>query len=87
MQDGSLASDRDGRSIYGATGKYYEHGSSNVSYKTRRGKKGMTIPNNPECLSRPLGAECGNTSKGKSGGVGGGRQKRCDHGNRGGRGQ
>ena len=35
----------------------------------------MTIPNNPECLSRPLGGEFGNTAKVKSGGVGGGRRK------------
>ena len=36
-------------------------------YKNRGRKNGMTTPNNPECLSRPLGEECGNTAKGKSG--------------------
>ena len=71
MQDGSLASDRDGQGISGATGKDAEHSSRSGGYKTRRRKKGVTIPNNPECLSRTLGAECGNTAKGKSGGVGG----------------
>ena len=76
MQNGALAANGDGQSISGATGKYNEHGSSGGGYKTRRRKKGMTILKNLECLSRTLGAECGNTAKGKSGGVGGGRQKR-----------
>ena len=73
MQDGSLASDRDGQGISGATGKYANHGNSSGGYKTIRRKKGMTNPKNPERLSRPLGDECGNTAKVKSGGVGGGR--------------
>ena len=46
----------------------------------------MTIPNKPECLSRPPGAECGNTDKGKSGGVGGGIQQQQYHGIKGRRG-
>ena len=71
MQDGALASNVNGQSISGATGKYAEHGSSSGGYKTRRRKKGMTIPNNQECLSQPLSDECDNTAKGKSGGVGG----------------
>ena len=75
MQDGALASYGDGQGISIVTGKDADHGSSIGSYKTRRRKKGMTIPNNPECLSRPMGADCGNTSKGKSGGVRGGRQQ------------
>ena len=29
----------------------------------------MTILNNLECLYRPMGDECGNTAKGKLGGV------------------
>ena len=65
MQDGALAADRDRQSIFVATGKDAEHRSISGGYKTRRRKKGMTIPNNPECLSRPLGDECGNTAKGK----------------------
>ena len=69
MQDGALASNGDGRSICGATAKYSEHGSSSGGYKIRRKKKGMTIPNNPECLSWPLRDEYMNTAKGKSGGV------------------
>ena len=36
----------------------------------------MNILNNPEYLSRPLGAECGNNAKGNSDGVGGGRRQR-----------
>ena len=54
--------------------------------KIEGGKRGMTIPNNPDYLSRPLGAECGNTAKGNSGGVGGGRkqQRYHDRGRRGG---
>ena len=75
MQDGAIASDGYVKGIYRATGKYADHGSSRCGYKTRRRKKGMTIPNNPECLSRPMGAECGNTSKRKSGGVRGGRRQ------------
>ena len=75
MQDGALSSDGDGQGISRATGKDAEHRSSRDGYKTRRSKKGMTIQNNPECLSLPLGGECGNNSKGKSGCVGGGRQK------------
>ena len=72
MQDGKLASNGDGKGISGETGKDAEHGSSRGSYKTQRRKKGMTIPNNPECLSGPLGSECGNNAKGKLGGVRGG---------------
>ena len=51
MQDGALASDREVKSISGATGKDAEHRSSSGGYKTRRKKKGMTIQNNPELLS------------------------------------
>ena len=76
MQDGALASDGDGKIISGETGKYDEHGSISSGYKTRRRKKEVNIPNNPECLSWPLGGKCGNTAKGKSGGVGLGRQQR-----------
>ena len=76
MQDVTLASDRDVQIIYGATGKYSENGSSNGGYKTRRREKEMTIQNNLECLSRLLGAECGNTAEVKLDGVGGGRRKR-----------
>ena len=54
MQDGALASHGYGKGISRETGKDYEHGSSSSGYKTRRRKKGMTIPNNPECLFRPL---------------------------------
>ena len=75
MQDVALAYHGDGQGISRATGKYAEHRSSSGGYKTRRRKKGMTIPNNPELLSEPLVDECGNTSKGKSGGVGGGRRQ------------
>ena len=75
MQDVALASNGDGQSISGATGKYAEHGSSSSGYKTQRRRKGMTTPNNKECLSRTLGAECGNNAKGKLGGVGGGKQQ------------
>ena len=75
MKYGSLAADRDSQIISGATGKYPEHRSSDGSYKTGGRKKWMTIPNNPECLSRTLGEECGNTDKGKLGGFGGVRQK------------
>ena len=73
MQYGALADKGYGKSISGAPGKDAEHGFSGGGYKTRRRKKGMTILNNLECLSRTLGAECGNTAKGESGGVGGGR--------------
>ena len=72
MKDGAIAADRDGQIILGATGKDADHGSG---YKTRRRKKGMNILNNPECLSRPLGGECGNNAKVNSGGVGEGRRK------------
>ena len=34
MQDGALATNGDGKSIYGATGKYADHMSSGVGYKT-----------------------------------------------------
>ena len=73
MQDGTLASNGDGQGTSRATGKDANHGSSSGGYKTIRRKKGMTNPKNPERLSRPLGDECGNTDKVKSGGVGGGR--------------
>ena len=76
MQDVALTADGDGQSISRATGKHAEHRSSGGSLKNRRKKKRMTIPNNPECLSRPPGAEFGNTAKRKSGGVRGGRQQR-----------
>ena len=76
MQDGALATDGYGQSIYGAMGKYSENRSSGSGYKTRRREKGMTILNNPEGLSQPLRAECRNTTKGKSEGVVGGRQQR-----------
>ena len=75
MQDGALASNGYGQGISRATGKDAEHRISSVGYKTQRRKKGMTIPNNPECLYRSLGAEYGNTAKVNSGGVGGGRKK------------
>ena len=51
MKDGTLDSEGDGQYISRANDKYAEHGSSSGGYKTRRRKKGMTIPNNPECLS------------------------------------
>ena len=69
MKYGALSSNRDGKGRSRATGKDVDHMSRSGGYKTRRRKKGMTIPNNPECLSWPLGSECGNTAKGKSGGV------------------
>ena len=47
MQDSALSDKRYGPIISGATGKYYD---------TRVATAGMTIPNNPKCLSRPLGA-------------------------------
>ena len=72
MKDGALASDRDGKGISRTTGKDAESRSSSGGYKTRMGKKGMTIPNNPEFISWPLGSECGSTVKGKSGCVVGG---------------
>ena len=75
MQDGTLASHGDEQGIFKATGKDSEHRSSSGGYITRRRKKGVTILNNPECPSRPLGAEFGNTAKGKSGGVREGRQQ------------
>ena len=67
MQDGTLAANGYGQRISGATGRDSEHKSRGGGYKTRERKKGMTIPNNPECLYRPLGAERGNTAKWKSG--------------------
>ena len=73
MKDVALSSDGDGPGIFRATDKDAEHGSISGSYKTGRRKKGMTIPKNPEFLSRPLGDGCGNTAKVKLGGVGGGR--------------
>ena len=76
MQYVALSADRYGKRISGASGKYADHGISGGGYKTRRRKKGMNILNNPKCLYLPLGDECGNTSKGKSGGVGGGRRQR-----------
>ena len=76
MQYGALASNGYGQCISGATGKDAESDSSSSGYKTRGRKKGMTIPNNQGCLYRPLGVECGNIGKGKSGGVGGGKQQR-----------
>ena len=76
MQDGAIPSNRDGQGMSIATGKYADHGSISGSYKTQRSKKGVTIPNNPECLSRPLGVECGNTAKGGLGGVGGVKRQR-----------
>ena len=87
MQYGTLAATRDGQSISGATGKDAEPRSSGGGNKTQGRKKEMTIPNNPKCLSRPLGTECGNTAKGKSSGVGVKRRQQLDHGRRGGRGQ
>ena len=48
MQYGALANNGGGQIIYGATGKDAEHSSSGGGYKTRRRKKGMTIPNNLE---------------------------------------
>ena len=76
MQYGTLAANGYRQIILIATGKYADHGNSGISYKTRRRKKGMTTPNNPEYLSWNLGSECGNTAKGKLGGVGGGRRQR-----------
>ena len=75
MQDGALAADGDGKSILGSTGRDAEHRRSGDGYKTQRRKNMMTILNSPECLSWPLGAECGNTANGKSDGVRGGRHK------------
>ena len=63
MQAGALSADGDGQSISGAAGKDNEHGISNGGYKTRSRKRGVTIPNNPDSLSRPPGAECGDTEK------------------------
>ena len=65
MQDGALSDDLDGQSISRATGKDSEHGIRGGSYKLKGVKNGMIITNNPELLSQPLGAECGNTPKGK----------------------
>ena len=76
MQDGAVAANGYVQIVFIATGKYADHGNSGISYKTRRRKKGMTTPNNLECLSWNLGSECGNTAKGKLGGVGGGRRQR-----------
>ena len=73
MQDGAFAFYRYGKGVSRVTGKYAEHGSSSGGYKTRGRKKVMTISNNPDYLTRPLVAECGNIAKGKSGGVSGGR--------------
>ena len=47
----------------------------------------MTIPKKQECLSWPLGAECGNTAKGNLGGGGRGRRQQWVHDKRGGRGK
>ena len=69
MKDSTLADDGYGQIISGTTGKDAKHGSSGRGYNTRRRKKGMTIPNNPECLYWPLGDEYGNNVKVKSGGV------------------
>ena len=69
MQDGSLDADRDVQGISGETCKDYEQGGSGGGYETRRKKNRVTIPNNPECLSRILGDECGNNYKGESDGV------------------
>ena len=63
MQDGALATNGDVQSIYGSNGKDVEHRSSGGGLKTRRRKKGVTIPNNPECLYRPMGTECRNFPK------------------------
>ena len=71
MQDGVLAFNGDGQGISRATGKYAEHGSRIVGYKSQSRKKGMATPNNTECLYWPLGAECVNTAKGEMGDVGG----------------
>ena len=76
MQDGALAADGGRQSVYVKTGKDDEHRSIGGGYKTRSMIKGMTILNNPECLSRRLGGECGNTVKVKSGDFGEGRQQR-----------
>ena len=75
MQNGALFANVNVQSIFGATGKDSEHGIRGGGYKTRKMEKGLTILNNPECISPPLGAEYGDISKGKSGGVGGGRQQ------------
>ena len=50
MQDDTLVSNGDGQDISCATGKDTEHESSSGGYKTRRREKGVTIPNNPECI-------------------------------------
>ena len=75
MQDGTLASYGYGKGISKATDKYADHGSSSGGYRIKRRKKEMTIPNNPECLSQPLGDECRNTAKVKLGAVGVGRRQ------------
>ena len=75
MQNGALSDDIYGQSIYGATGKYAEHGISGGSYKTLRRKMEMNILNNPACLYRPLGYECEDTAKRNSGSVRGVRQQ------------
>ena len=69
MQDVALDADGDRQRIPGATANGDKQGSSGSSYKTRRRKNGMTIPNNLECLSQPLGSEFGNTAKIKLYGV------------------
>ena len=65
IQYGALDADGDVKIISGATGKDADHRSSGGGYKIKRRKRGATIVNNPECLYRPLGAECGNNAKGK----------------------
>ena len=59
MQDGVLDSDGDGQGISRVTDKDDEHWSSRGGLQNpKKGKGGLTIPNNPGCLSWPLGAEC-----------------------------
>ena len=75
MQYGALVFDGYGQDISRATGKYTGHRSSSGGYKTQRRKKGMTNTKKPDFLSRYVGAECGNNSKGKLGGFGRGRRQ------------
>ena len=75
MQDEALAAKGGRKSISGSTDEDAEHWSSDIGTKTQRRKNGMTIPNNPECLSWPLEAECGNNAKGNLGRVEGGRRQ------------
>ena len=82
MQDDAVVADGDGKGISRANSKDDEHRISSGGYKTKGRKKGMTIPNNPDCLSRFWGAECGNNAKGKSVGVVGVIQQQQDHGRR-----